>query len=109
MNAKNRINLENDFNYQDFYKSSFIWHKDEAVAFIQNRHTVQLLLPKKYLLRYPYYSASYNGFIEISSGIVWFAPNLNFFLAFIRATRIYTKKSMIPQLRSKHIFRPNSP
>ena len=76
MNAKNLVNLENDFNYQDFYKSGFIWHKDEAVAFIQNRHTVQLLLPKKYLLRYPYYSASYNGFIEISSGIVWFAPQL---------------------------------
>ena len=76
MNAKNLINLENNFNYQDFYKSGFVWHRDEAVAFIQNRHTVQLLLPKKYLLRYPYYSASYNGFIEISSGIVWFAPQL---------------------------------
>lgn len=76
MNAKNQINLENNFNYQDFYKSGFVWHRDEAVAFIQNRHTVQLLLPKKYLLRYPHYSASFNGFIEIPSGIVWFAPQL---------------------------------
>ena len=76
MNAKNLINLENNFNYQDFYKSGFVWHRDEAVAFIQNRHTVQLLLPKKYLLRYPHYSASFNGFIEIPSGIVWFAPQL---------------------------------
>lgn len=76
MNAKNLINLENNFNYQDFYKSGFVWHRDEAVAFIQNRHTVQLLLPKKYLLRYPQYSASFNGFIEIPSGIVWFAPQL---------------------------------
>lgn len=76
MNAKNLINLENNFNYQDFYKSGFVWHRDEAVAFIQNRHTVQLLLPKKYLLRYPHYSASFNGFVEIPSGIVWFAPQL---------------------------------
>ena len=33
-----------------------------------------MLLPAELLRQYPHYSASYNGFIEIPAGFVWFAP-----------------------------------
>lgn len=62
------------FKYQEFFKPGFIWCKGEAVAFVKEHYTIQLLLPLKLLRQYPHYSASYNGFIEIPAGFVWFAP-----------------------------------
>lgn len=63
-----------EFKANELYESGFLWYKGKPVAFINNHFAVQLLLPADLLSRYPHYSASFNGFIEISSSIVWMAP-----------------------------------
>ena len=60
-----------EFKANELYESGFLWYKGKPVAFINNHFAVQLLLPADLLSRYPHYSASFNGFIEISSSIVW--------------------------------------
>ena len=49
-------------------KRGFMWYGDEAVAFCWGDSTVSLLLPRKVLARYPYYSASYEGFAYLKFG-----------------------------------------
>ena len=74
MSSKDLSSKAFSFKYQEFFKPGFIWYRDEAVAFVKEHYTVQLLLPAELLRQYPHYSASYNGFIEIPAGFVWFAP-----------------------------------
>lgn len=49
-------------------KRGFLWYGDEAVAFAWGDGTVSLLLPRKVLALYPYYSASYEGFAFLKFG-----------------------------------------
>ena len=74
MSSKDLSSQAFSFKYQEFFKPGFIWYRDEAVAFVKEHYTVQLLIPSELLRQYPHYSASYNGFIEIPAGFVWFAP-----------------------------------
>ena len=69
MSSKDLSSQAFSFKYQEFFKPGFIWYRDEAVAFVKEHYTVQLLLPAELLRQYPHYSASYNGFIEIPAGI----------------------------------------
>lgn len=62
------------FKANELYEPGFLWYEGKPVAFVSDHFAVQLLLPAELLERHPYYSASFNGFIEISSSIVWMAP-----------------------------------
>ena len=62
------------FKANELYEPGFLWYEGKPVAFVNDHFAVQLLLPAELLERHPYYSASFNGFVEISSSIVWMAP-----------------------------------
>ena len=128
MSSKDLSSKAFSFKYQEFFKPGFIWYRDEAVAFVKEHYTVQLLIPSELLRQYPHYSASYNGFIEIPAGFVWFAPKFvdslarrlskallkkfnkvyEHFLVFIPDTRICTKKCITRQHHKKKSNRPNN-
>ena len=71
------------FKASELYEPGFLWCKGKPVAYVTDHFSVQLLLPPDLLAQYPHYSASFNGFIEISSSIVWMAPI--FVMSLIRA------------------------
>lgn len=137
MSSKDLSSQAFSFKCQEFFKPGFIWHRDEAVAFVKEHYTVQLLLPSELLRQYPHYSASYNGFIEIPAGFVWFAPkfvaeivrawghrffgapfeqcafekvqqSLRTLLVFTPDTRICTKKCITRQHHKKKSSRPDN-
>ena len=106
MSSKDLSSQAFSFKYQEFFKPGFIWYRDEAVAFVKEHYTVQLLIPSELLRQYPHYSASYNGFIEIPAGFVWFAPK--FVAEIVRDIRICTKKCITRQHHKKKSNRPNN-
>lgn len=59
------------FTSKDFNEPGFIWYQGYPVAFVKENHALLLLLPFELLRRYPHYSASFNGFIEISSSLLF--------------------------------------
>ena len=64
-----------DITSTELDRSGFFWFEGEPIALIKKDFSVQLLLPFDLLRKYPHYSASFNGFIEISFNIVWFSPD----------------------------------
>lgn len=59
-------------NLEKYLSVGFVWYKNNATALIstvQGESPVKLLLPNVLLTKYPWYSASYTGFIDI--------PNIN--------------------------------
>lgn len=54
----------------------FLWHKGVPIAIVKKHYRTQLLLPFELLKNYPHYSASFNGFLELSSAMTWFSPKL---------------------------------
>ena len=49
MSSKDLSSKAFSFKYQEFFKPGFIWYRDEAVAFVKEHYTVQLLLPAELL------------------------------------------------------------
>ena len=51
------------------FSKGFICYNGYPVAFVKKDFSVQLLLPYSQLQKRPYYSVSYNGFIEIDRSL----------------------------------------
>ena len=62
------------FTGKDFNEPGFIWYQGYPVAFVNEYHALLLLLPFDLLRQYPYYSASFSGFIQISSSLLFETP-----------------------------------
>lgn len=50
-------------------REGFIRYKNSPVAYVKNNLSVLLLLPPEELKKHPYYSAAFNGFIELDSSV----------------------------------------
>ena len=62
------------FTSKDFNEPGFIWYQGYPVAFVNEYHALLLLLPFDLLRQYPYYSASFSGFIQICPSLIFETP-----------------------------------
>lgn len=71
---ENTSDCTSSFNSKDFNDPGFIWYQGYPVAFANEYHALLLLLPFDLLRQYPYYSASFCGFIQISPSLLFETP-----------------------------------
>lgn len=77
------------FTSDELYVPGFLWHNGYPVAVVKKHYRVQFLLPFELLRKYPHYSASFNGFLELSSSLTWFSPVFVTTLARVWANRYF--------------------
>ena len=75
------------FTSDELYVPGFLWHDGYPVAIVKKHFRAQFLLPFELLKKYPHYSASFNGFLELSSSLIWFSPIFVATLARVWANR----------------------
>ena len=75
------------FTSDELYVPGFLWHDGYPVAIVKKHFRAQFLLPFELLKKYPHYSASFNGFLELSSSLIWFSPTFVATLARVWANR----------------------
>lgn len=75
------------FTSDELYVPGFLWHDGYPVAIVKKHYRTQFLLPFELLKKYPHYSASFNGFLELSSSLIWFSPTFVVTLARVWANR----------------------
>lgn len=89
------------FTNDELLVPGFLWHKGIPVALIKKHYRTQLLLPFEFLKDYPHYSASFNGFLELSSALTWFSPNLVTAIARAWANRYFGASFKVDLARLK--------
>ena len=77
------------FTSDELYVPGFLWHDGYPVAIVKKHYRTQFLLPFELLKKYPHYSASFNGFLELSSSLIWFSPTFVVTLARVWANRYF--------------------
>ena len=75
------------FTSDELYVPGFLWHDGYPVAIVKKHFRAQFLLPFELLKKHPHYSASFNGFLELSSSLIWFSPTFVATLARVWANR----------------------
>ena len=128
MSSKDLSSQAFSFKYQEFFKPGFIWYRGEAVAFVKEHYTVQLLLTIPplitALLKYPpaLFGLPLNlwrksfGLGGVDSLVHHLSKALlkkfnkvyEHFLVFIPDTRICTKKCITQQHHKKKSNRPDN-
>lgn len=90
------------FTNDELLVPGFLWHKGIPVALVKKHYRTQLLLPFEFLKDYPHYSASFNGFLELSSTLTWFSPNLVTTIVRVWANRYFgaSFKVDLPRLKA---------
>ena len=76
MSSKDLSSQAFSFKYQEFFKPGFIWYRDEAVAFVKEHYTVQLLLPSELLRQYPTIPPLITALLKYPPALFGLLPNL---------------------------------